>query len=280
MNEKQIKDLTCEDIQAMSYNELIGLVKETNRPPGGLRSIVAVAKNAFITKYTRVLEIGTSTGITAIELARLTGAEVYGIDINKQSLEEARNRARRYGVEGNTQFYLEDATDLSFEDGSFDVVFCGNVTSLISEREKVLSEYSRVLRIGGILSAIPMYYVKEPSSKLVEDVSQAIQVNIVPHRKDYWVDFFTVDSFHPYIIEDFAFDQVSQETVDDFAKEILSREHLRVLEKKVKKVLETKYTDYMQLFRDNLSHMGYSIMLYRKEPETMDRELFTSSRVR
>ena len=32
----------------------------------------------------------------------------------------------------------------------------------------------------------------------------------------------------------------------------------------------------MQLFRDNLSHMGYSVILLRKEPEPMDRELFTA----
>lgn len=280
MNTKQIKDLTCENVQAMSYNQLIGLVRETNRPPGGLKSIVTVAQNAFITKDKTVLEIGTSTGITAIELARLTGANVYGIDINEQSLEEARNRARKYDVKGNTQFCLEDATNLSFEDNFFDVVFCGNVTSLISEREKALSEYSRVLKTGGILSAIPMYYVKEPPRKLIQDVSQAIQIDIIPHRKDYWDNFFNVEPFHPYITEDFVFDQISKESVNDFAREILARDHLTALRKDVKEVLEKKYTSYMQLFRENLSHMGYSVMLLRKEPEPMDRELFTSSRMR
>ena len=35
---KKIENITPEDIQKMSYNEIIGLVRETNRTPGGLRN--------------------------------------------------------------------------------------------------------------------------------------------------------------------------------------------------------------------------------------------------
>ncbi|MDO8656119.1 MAG: class I SAM-dependent methyltransferase, partial [Nanoarchaeota archaeon] len=99
-----LETLTAVDIEGMSYNELIGVVRETNRPPGGLRSIARIAQHTFLKTGQKVLDIGTSTGVTAIELARLTGATVHGIDINPLSLEEAERRAAVYGVEALTHF--------------------------------------------------------------------------------------------------------------------------------------------------------------------------------
>ena len=40
---KDIKSLTPNDIKNMSYNEIIGLVRETNRTPGGLNTIRIVS---------------------------------------------------------------------------------------------------------------------------------------------------------------------------------------------------------------------------------------------
>lgn len=59
--EKQIKDLTKEDIQKMSYNEIIGLVRETNRTPGGLNTIRKVSETLLLNNTTKLLDIGTST---------------------------------------------------------------------------------------------------------------------------------------------------------------------------------------------------------------------------
>lgn len=135
-----------EEILKMDYNQLIGIVRETNRPPGGFKSILHIAQNTFITRETKVLEIGTSTGITAIELAKLTHCKITAIDINPVSIEEAKKRAVEEGVSEYINFEIQDATQLEYADNTFDLVFCGNVTSLISEREKALNEYLRVLK--------------------------------------------------------------------------------------------------------------------------------------
>ena len=45
-----IANLTPEDIKKMSYNELIGLVRETNRPPGGTKTIAQAAKSCLLNK--------------------------------------------------------------------------------------------------------------------------------------------------------------------------------------------------------------------------------------
>jgi ubiquinone/menaquinone biosynthesis C-methylase UbiE len=269
---------TVADIEAMDYNQIIGLVRETNRPPGGSRSISKIAQEAFLRPESRVLEVGTSTGFTAIELARLVGCHISAIDINPLSCEEARTRGELFGVSSKIDFSLQDATCTNFEAASFDLVFCGNVTSLIANREKALQEYIRVLKDNGFVAAIPMYYVKEPAAALLDRVSSAIKVNVVPLRKPYWVEFFERPPLQLYWSEDYLFDHITDDVIDRFVESILARKHLLSLRPDAQQVLSRVYRDFMCLFRDNLSHMGYTLLMLRKEHVPIDRELFVSRR--
>lgn len=270
----QYDKITEEQVRSYSYNELIGLVRETNRPPGGSRTIAATAKACFLAPGRKVLEIGTATGITALELAQLTGCSITAIDINEESIAEAKARSEHGKVSHLINFKKDDATNLSFEDESFDVVFCGNVTSLVSNREKALKEYARVLKPGGILAAIPMYYTQDPNERLLNDVRKAIQVNIIPHDKSYWTDFFENDDFKILSSDDFAFRNLSEKEVAEFCEKILQRPHLQSMSAAAKMALNEVYVSYMQLFRVNLAHMGYSVLTLVKTEPSIDRELF------
>lgn len=70
---------------------------------------------APITQPHKILDIGTGTGIWAIEMAeKYTSAHMVGIDITPIQPEL---------VPPNVQFLLEDAEDLSaYDDNSFDLV--------------------------------------------------------------------------------------------------------------------------------------------------------------
>ena len=95
----EIEKITSEDISKMDYNQLIGLVKETNRPPGGRRTLFEIINRTCIDRESRVLEIGTSTGFTAIELSKLVKCKIISIDINEMSLKEAQDRAFKEGFD-------------------------------------------------------------------------------------------------------------------------------------------------------------------------------------
>jgi ubiquinone/menaquinone biosynthesis C-methylase UbiE len=275
-----LESLTSTDIQRMSYNELIGLVRETNRPPGGRRSISEIAVRCMLRPESNVLDIGTSTGTTAVELARLTGSKVVGIDINATSLEEARRRAAAHHIENRVTFREADATRLPFEDESFDLVFCGNVTSLIQDKGKALAEYRRVLRFGGVLAAIPMYYVIEPDLEMVEKVRKAIQVEIPPiaYREEA-LSVYTAPDLERFDEIDFRFRDTPRTRVHRFCDEILERKHLTDLSPTARETLSRVYLEYMLLFRDNLAHMGFTILLFRKSHFQEDPELFIADRV-
>lgn len=267
---------SADDIRAMSYNELIGLVRETNRPPGGSKILQLIANRLFLSPAKTVLEIGCATGWTSISLASLSNCQAVAIDINPASIAEARRRSADAGVTG-IDFRVADALNIPLPDRSIDVVFCGNVTSLLSDAQGAMREYVRVLRPGGALVAIPMYYVQQPSDELVVDVRRAIQVAIPVHFKDAAIEPFRQLDLAIDEIHDFVFDSLSYDEVESFCDLILSRQHLATLDSNARSALSEVYRQQMQLFRRNLSMMGFSVMIFRKPQVDAEPELFTAS---
>ncbi|CAI1222393.1 MULTISPECIES: class I SAM-dependent methyltransferase [Serratia] len=274
-----MKELSLEKIPTIKYFPMIGIVKETNRPPGGMNSIRKIAQNAFLNSKKNVLEVGTATGVTAIELAKLTECKITAIDIDENNLSVARDRAESENVADLISFEKRDATDTKFENKTFDMVFCGNVTSYFDDKVKAIKEYDRVLKDNGLIAAIPMYYIKKPSDNLVNEVSDAIDVNITPLYKKDWVKFFELPGYEVVSCEDYAFDNISDDGVREYVDIIFKQPHLERLEPEIRKELYNRYSYFMHLFRTNLSHMGFSLMLLRKVACQTEPELFTASRV-
>lgn len=272
------QEFDAPSIAAMSYNELIGLVRETNRPPGGSAVLRLIARQLFLSPAKTVLEIGCATGWTSLELASLTGCHIVAIDINAASIEEARRRADDAGVT-TVDYRVADALALPQADRSIDVLFCGNVTSLISDGERAMREYVRVLKPGGALVAIPMYYVRPPADELVDAVRAAIQVNIPVNFRDDALGPFhglglAVDEIH-----DFTFDAIPPDEVESYCDMILARPHLAALDAEARSALSEVYRAQMQLFRLNLSHMGFSVLIFRKPQDDAEPELFSATPV-
>ena len=96
-----------------------------------------------------ILDIGTGQGFAAVEIAR-RGIPVVTVDISEENLHEAYLNAIAESVEELIEFHLLDAGKLSFEDESFDLVVMVNALHHIEDFEKIASEISRVLRVGGI----------------------------------------------------------------------------------------------------------------------------------
>jgi ubiquinone/menaquinone biosynthesis C-methylase UbiE len=102
----------------------------------------------------RVLDLGCGTGALAVRLAR-KGADVTGIDIAPQMLEQASCRLCSVGLEGRVRLLDASVVDLDtlFQDGRFDAVASTLVLSELSadEIEYTLAECRRVLRSKGAL---------------------------------------------------------------------------------------------------------------------------------
>lgn len=94
----------------------------------------------------RLLDVGCGAGQLAIPAAR-AGADVTGIDIATNLVEQARARARPEGLQ--VRFDEGDAEMLPYEDSSFDLVVSLIGAMFAPRPERVASELLRVCRPGG-----------------------------------------------------------------------------------------------------------------------------------
>jgi methionine biosynthesis protein MetW len=99
-----------------------------------------------VSPATRCLDVGCGTGSSyAPELARRAGTYA-GVDVSAHAVEIARAR----GLDARV---VDDAAELPFEDGSFDLVVCVEVLEHLFAPHGAAAEIRRVLRPGGRLVA-------------------------------------------------------------------------------------------------------------------------------
>lgn len=95
-----------------------------------------------------VLEIATGPGLLAKHVAP-AAKRMIATDYSDGMIAEAKKSA----CPENLTFEVADATNLPYEDDSFDAVLIANALHVMPEPEKALQEIDRVLRPGGVLIA-------------------------------------------------------------------------------------------------------------------------------
>ena len=112
----------------------------------------ARATAALVPPGLRVADIGTGTGILALELAEL-GLDVIGIDRSEAMLETARQKwdAIATGETSNVEFRAGDAHELPLDSASVDAAFAHMVLHSLEHPESAIQEMARVVRPGGLV---------------------------------------------------------------------------------------------------------------------------------
>ncbi|SRR5579872_2514090 len=114
-----------------------------------------------------VLEVAPGPGYFAIELAKLASYRITGLDISHTFVEIAHKNASEAGVE--VDFRHGNASNMPFDDKSFDFLLCRAAFKNFSEPVRALREMYRVLKPGGRALIIDLRKDAPPAS-----VSQAV----------------------------------------------------------------------------------------------------------
>jgi ubiquinone/menaquinone biosynthesis C-methylase UbiE len=114
-----------------------------------MSEFIAVARRMAIglADGARVLEVAPGPGYFAIELAKLGGCEVTGLDISASFVRIARGNAADAGV--TVDFQHGNAAAMPFAADRFDFVFCRAAFKNFARPIAALTEIRRVLKPGG-----------------------------------------------------------------------------------------------------------------------------------
>ena len=139
---------------ADSYNAVVDYFDQyterfTSHMPEPLLSMADVPDNG------RVLDVGTGTGIIALDVAARLGPQgkVVGIDLSDGMLATASKKALQKGLESRTEFLKMDAENLTFEDNSFDAALSLYALRHFPNPDRSVNEIFRVLKPGASIVA-------------------------------------------------------------------------------------------------------------------------------
>jgi ubiquinone/menaquinone biosynthesis C-methylase UbiE len=94
-----------------------------------------------------VLEVAPGPGYCAIEIAKLGGRRVTGLDISKTFVEIARKNAAEERV--HVDFRQGNVSAMPFSNENFDFIFCSAAFKNFADPLGALNEMYRVLKAGG-----------------------------------------------------------------------------------------------------------------------------------
>lgn len=120
-------------------------VSEAHSSGESLRILTAWAS---LERYSLGLDIATGPGFTAFAVAGFCDT-IVASDIAQGMLDQARKIAEGRGID-NVRFEMVDACDISYPDGSLDLVTCRTAPHHFQDVGRFLSEVNRVLRPGGV----------------------------------------------------------------------------------------------------------------------------------
>lgn len=112
-----------------------------------LKLILFLVKTKNIT---RVLELGTAVGYSAISVASATGALVDSIEINEKMYEQAKQNVKNTGLEDKIKLFNADALEMDINQltGKYGLIF---IDAAKAQYQKFFEKYTPLLEKDGIV---------------------------------------------------------------------------------------------------------------------------------
>lgn len=119
--------------------------------PGGVGNVAKLLEGTD-PEGKLILDIGCGIGGPAMDMVRLHGAQVVGIDLEETLVNQARNSARRAGLQEHCTFRNVQPGPLDFPDATFDIVVSSGAVTQTEDKLAMFREIYRVLKPGGFFS--------------------------------------------------------------------------------------------------------------------------------
>lgn len=273
------------DFSNYNYVDLLSFVEETNRCPGGKRTINKVLGKTLLSSRSnenlKILEIGSNTGFTSVEIAKLLpSCNIIGVDVNANAVQSATNSLNYHSdsLKNRVKFIVGDASNLPFEKDEFDLVICGGANTFIDEkyRKKAVSEYRRVLKPYGFLSVTNLFYNRPVKRNILTNLRELLGFEVKPWRRSYWLNLLVSSDMEVYHYEEVEMEEKNELRVKQNSYEVVSQSSkYNSLPLDDKEKLVARWTKVMNVFNENHGYLSFMLVILRNNVIKEQDELFT-----
>lgn len=134
--------------------------------PGGVELTGRLASLLKLTQQSRVLDVASGKGTSALYLADTFGCRVTGIDLSGENIDQARADALTRCLDSHAEFQLADAECLPFDADTFDAILCECAFCTFPDKRQAAAEFNRVLKSGGRIGISDLTRTPEPLPEL------------------------------------------------------------------------------------------------------------------
>ncbi len=119
---------------------------------GGFATTEVQVEMAEIPRGCHILDAGCGIGGPSRYLAGVHDCSVTAIDLTPEYIDVAGRLNEQVGLADKISLRVGSVTDLPYENESFDVVLCQNVTMNVADKDAMFKEAFRVLKPGGVFT--------------------------------------------------------------------------------------------------------------------------------
>ena len=195
-------------------------------------------------KEANILDVGCGSGIPTIELAKLSGGKITGIDIDQNTLDKLNEKIQLKGLCNRVFTKKCSLLNIDFPDESFDIIWAEGSIHIVGF-EKGLRGLWRLLRQDGFL--VVHDGIKDISNKLKKapDLGYKLINHFMLPEDDWWVHYF----------------EPLEQLINEQREKAKSIKDLRILE---------SYQSEVNMFKTNPKENMSAFYIFQKCPKEMD----------
>lgn len=251
------------------YVELMSKFETHNRPPGGL-----IALNRLVSHWPHsklpVIDAGCNSGFTSIEISRLTGKNVVGVDISETMVEAAEANALRFKLNPTPRFCNADIITFSpLSDNN--IVFSGGSTVFTKNWENTVHKYVELSGEVGFCSELWFTYTRMPPDSLQKDLALILGFNVPVLLYDDMVNYYSTGKLETLDLFTMPAEAPRYQTHKEISKQIFTRDNIEPQKDDVL-FLEECY----RVFSENARYLSVLGVSYRSR-QWPDTEWFSTA---